>query len=67
MGLIAGAPGRTPQITIRLGEVPASLPQPTASGPTWQTAGKQFLLCIPDIARFLVNDVSPDYAPIRRP
>jgi hypothetical protein len=57
-GLIPGAPDRTPQVTIRLGEVPESLPQPTASGPTWQIAGKQFLLGIPNIARFLLNDGS---------
>ncbi len=57
-GLIPGAPGRTAQVTIRLGEVPESLPQPTASGPTWQIAGKQFLLRIPNIARFLLNDGS---------
>lgn len=57
-GLIPGAPGRAPQVTIRLGEVPDSLPQPTASGPTWQIAGKQFLLGIPNIARFLLNDGS---------
>jgi hypothetical protein len=57
-GLIPGAPEHAPQVTIRLGEVPESLPQPTASGPTWQMAGKQFLLCIPDIARFLLNDGS---------
>jgi len=55
-GLIAGVPERVPQVTIRRGEVPESLPQPTASGPTWQIAGKQFLLRIPDIARFLLND-----------
>jgi len=55
-GLIAGVPERAPQVTIRRGEVPESLPQPTASGPTWQIAGKQFLLRIPDIARFLLND-----------
>jgi HPr Serine kinase C-terminal domain/AAA domain len=55
-GLIPGAPDRAPQVTIRLGEVPESLPQPTASGSTWQIAGKQFLLRIPDIARFLLND-----------
>ena len=55
-GLIPGAPGRAPQVTIRLGEVPDSLPQPTASGPTWQIAGKQFLLRIPKVARFLLRD-----------
>ncbi len=57
-GLIPGAPGRAPRVTIRRGDVPESLPAPTASGPTWQIAGKQFLLSIPAIARFLLNDGS---------
>ena len=55
-GLIAGTAERAPQVTIRRGPVPENLPQPSASGPTWQVAGKQFLLRIPDIARFLLND-----------
>ena len=55
-GLIAGAPGRPPQVTIRRGPVPDALPAATASGPTWQIAGRQFLMRIPDIARFLLND-----------
>jgi hypothetical protein len=37
-GLIAAAP----QVTIRRGEVPRELPEPTAASPTWQIAGKQF-------------------------
>jgi hypothetical protein len=66
-GLIAGVPGRAPQVTIRRGAVPESLPDAAASGPTWQIANKQFLLRIPDIARFLLNDgseivVSPESA-----
>jgi hypothetical protein len=55
-GLIAGGGGHAPQVTIRRGPVPESLPGASASGPTWQIAGKQFLLRIPDIARFLLND-----------
>ena len=55
-GLIAGTAERAPQVTIRRGQVPENLPQPSASGPTWQVAGKQFLMRIPDIARFLLND-----------
>lgn len=54
-GLIAGAGERAPQVTIRRGPVPDDLPDKSASGPTWQIAGKQFLLRIPDIARFLLN------------
>jgi len=55
-GLIAGSAGSAPQVTIRCGPVPESLPGASASGPTWQVAGKRFLLRIPDIARFLLND-----------
>ncbi|MGA7791229.1 MAG: hypothetical protein WCA56_24000 [Xanthobacteraceae bacterium] len=57
-GLIAGVPGRAPQVTIRRGAMPESLPDAAASGPTWQIANKQFLLRIPDVARFLLNDGS---------
>ena len=57
-GLIAGTPELAPQVTIRRGPVPESLPATTASGPTWLIAGKQFLFRIPDIARFLLNDGS---------
>jgi hypothetical protein len=57
-GLIASTPERTPQVTIQRGPVPESLPEPSACGPTWQIAGRQFLLRIPDIARFLLNDGS---------
>jgi len=57
-GLIAGPAGRAPQVTIRRGPVPESLPEATAIGPTWQIAGKQFLMRIPDIARFLLIDGS---------
>jgi hypothetical protein len=55
-GLIAGTAERAPQVTIRRGPVPENLPDKSASGPTWQIAGKQFLLRIPDIARFLLNE-----------
>jgi hypothetical protein len=57
-GVIAGAPGLMPQVTIRRGRVPQNLPHAGAAGPTWQIAGKQFLLRIPDIARFLLNSGS---------
>ncbi len=55
-GLTAGTPGLAPQVTIRRGRVPENLPNARASGPTWQIAGKTFLLRVPDIARFLLND-----------
>jgi len=55
-GLIAGSAKRAPQVAIRRGPVPESLAGASAAGPTWQIAGKQFLLRIPDIARFLLSD-----------
>jgi hypothetical protein len=55
-GLIAAAPRGTPEITIRRGAVPETLSGATASGPTWQIAGKEFLIRIPDIARFLLSN-----------
>ena len=57
-GLIAGTAGHLPQVTIRRGTVPEHLPDSRAAGPTWQIAGRQFLLHIPGIARFLLNDGS---------
>ncbi|MGA3311310.1 MAG: hypothetical protein ABSD08_22295 [Xanthobacteraceae bacterium] len=57
-GLIAGTAEPAPQVTIRRGAVPEHLPHAAAAGPTWQIAGKQFLLRIPDIARFLLNSGS---------
>jgi hypothetical protein len=55
-GLIALADRGTPEVTVRRGPVPASLDQPSASGPTWQIEGKRFLMRIPDIARFLLTE-----------
>jgi hypothetical protein len=55
-GLIAGAPEVPPQVTIRRGPVPEALAEPTVVGPTWQIADKQFLLDVPNIARFLLKD-----------
>jgi hypothetical protein len=59
-GLIAGTAEAAPQVQvmIRRGAVPKSLPDPNAAGPTWQLAGTRFLLRIPDIAWFLLNDGS---------
>ncbi|HTZ03506.1 MAG TPA: hypothetical protein VMC05_14330 [Xanthobacteraceae bacterium] len=56
-GLIAApAEAASAQVTIRRGPVPETLARATAEGPTWQIAGKQFLMRIPDIARFILND-----------
>jgi hypothetical protein len=55
-GLNAATPGSgTPDVTIRGSSVPASLQNATASGPTWQIAGRQFLLRVPSVARFLLT------------
>ena len=56
-GLIAIAADRgPPDVTIRRSPVPAALENASASGPTWQIAGKRFLLRIPAVARFLLNE-----------
>ncbi|MEP7030273.1 MAG: hypothetical protein ABI830_05000, partial [Pseudolabrys sp.] len=56
-GLIALASGgKAADVTIRRARVPAALENAKATGPTWQIGGKQFLLRIPGIARFLLND-----------
>jgi hypothetical protein len=55
-GLISDAAGQFSQVTIRRGPVPNDLAQASAAGPTWQIAGRQFLLRIPEIARFLLKD-----------
>jgi hypothetical protein len=55
-GLIAGTADRAADVTVRRGSVPEHLAGSRVAGPTWQIADKQFLLRIPDIARFLLND-----------
>jgi hypothetical protein len=55
-GLITSAAERVPQVSILRGPVPENLSDCRAAGPTWQVADKQFLLRIPDVARFLLND-----------
>ena len=52
----AGTDRSRPDVTIRRRPVPAVLKNPSATGPTWQMAGKQFLLRIPNVARFLLSD-----------
>ena len=51
----AAVGGDTPDVTIRRRPVPAAIENATASGPTWQIAGQQFLLRIPGVARFLLT------------
>jgi hypothetical protein len=55
-GLIAGTPESSPQVTIRHGAVPEALPSANLIGPTWQIAGQQFLLSVPNVARFLLRN-----------
>lgn len=58
-GLIDGGKNcgeREPDATVTLGPVPTQLDGASALGPTWQLAGRCFLLSIPGIARFLIED-----------
>ncbi len=45
-----------PDVTIRSGAVPDALTNPGSTGLTWQIADRSFLLRIPGIARFLLNE-----------
>jgi len=55
-GVIAGEPGPIPQVTIRRGPVPDALHEPSMTGPTWQIANKKFLLNVPNVARFMLQN-----------
>jgi hypothetical protein len=44
----------TSDISIRYGDVPALLPQPSAHGIAWQAAPGQMLLTVQDVARYLI-------------
>ncbi|MGN6817494.1 MAG: HPr kinase/phosphorylase [Sphingomonas sp.] len=55
-GLIPGNPDQAVDVTIRRLPVPMQLDAAEAIGPTWQRAGNRFLLRIPNIARFLLED-----------
>jgi hypothetical protein len=55
-GQIAGEPQCAAQVTIRRGPAPHFLPEPSVSAPTWQLSGKQLLLHVPNVARFLLTD-----------
>lgn len=55
-GLIPGNPDQPTDVTIRRRPVPMALNAAEAIGPTWQRAGDRFLLRIPNIARFLLED-----------
>lgn len=55
-GLIPGDSDCAPEVTIRREQVPIDLVEPVAVGPTWQRTERQFLVRIPDVARFLLED-----------
>jgi hypothetical protein len=44
-----------PDVTIWRRQVPTALENASAMGPNWQIAGKQFLLRVPNVARFLLS------------
>jgi hypothetical protein len=52
----AGRERRRPDVQIRRDAVPPALRNAEALGPNWQVAGRQFLLRVPEIARFLLTD-----------
>lgn len=45
-----------PEVIIHGGAIPDALANPTGMGLNWQIAGQSFLLRIPGIARFLLNE-----------
>jgi len=55
-GALAGAPDGAPDVAIRFGEVPRALPNPSETGPAWAREGDTILLCVPNLARFLISD-----------
>lgn len=55
-GAILGDPSTgAADVIIRRGAVPTSIENATATGPTWAMDDENFLLRVPDVARFLVS------------
>ena len=52
----AVAPGAAPDVTVRVGPVPAALPAPARRSALWETAPGAFLLGVEGVARYLVTD-----------
>jgi hypothetical protein len=52
-GAIPAGPG-DPDVVVRVGEAPRSLPDATVAGPNWVIAGDPFLLTVPDVARYMI-------------
>ncbi len=55
-GALACAHPAVADVTVRAGPVPATLAEPTYTGPIWQIAVNEVLLSVPDIARFWLKD-----------
>ena len=53
-GAIPAASGRTPDVVVRIAEVPRELPGATIQGPNWVADDDSFLLSIAEVARFLI-------------
>jgi len=59
-------PAGDADVAVRYGRVPEALPQPSASGPTWQMEGETLLLRVPRLARFLIamgRDITVELEP----
>jgi hypothetical protein len=48
-------PGEVPDVTVRFGDVPKQLAEPSACGPTWERKGDTILLRVPRLGRFLIT------------
>lgn len=44
-----------PDVTLAFGEVPERIADATAAGVLWQVAAGRFLLCVPRVARYLIE------------
>lgn len=55
-GMIRAAPAAAPDIMILRAAVPHTLAGAFESGPTWRRGERQFLLLLPSIGRFLIED-----------
>ena len=53
---LSGLPHREPDVAVRIGAAPASLPAPADRHGLWESAPGAFLLDVPDVARYLVTD-----------
>ena len=53
---LSGLPHREPDVTVRIGAAPASLPAPADRHGLWESAPGAFLLDVPGVARYRVTD-----------